>query len=125
MTARYFGETEDLLPKYAWYVKNSPEYAWPVGSLKPNDLGLFDMHGNVWEWCQNSYKAYPQGDDASDDTDEAVAVAGTPHRMMRGGSFLNQAPDVRSGVRFTLAPEAQYGVFCGFRVARTLPPVPK
>ena len=38
VTRRYFGETEDLLPKYAWYTKNSKERTWPVGSLKPNDL---------------------------------------------------------------------------------------
>src|SRR5207237_9923946 len=42
MTSRYFGETEELLPRYAGYAKNSQERAWPVGSLKPNDLGLFD-----------------------------------------------------------------------------------
>ena len=45
VTSRYYGETEELLPKYAWYEKNSKEQTWPVGSLKPNDLGLFDMHG--------------------------------------------------------------------------------
>ena len=61
LTSRYFGETEDLLPKYAWYTKNSQEKTWPVGSLKPNDLGLFDVQGNVYTWCQESYKAYPQG----------------------------------------------------------------
>ena len=42
VTARYYGETEELLPKYAWYAKNSQEMTWPVGSLKPNDFGLFD-----------------------------------------------------------------------------------
>src|SRR6516225_191938 len=47
-TARYYGETEELLPKYAWYLRNSQEQTWPVGSLKPNDLGLFDVQGNVW-----------------------------------------------------------------------------
>ena len=58
MTSRYFGETEDLLPKYAWYTKNSQEKTWPVGSLKPNDLGLFDVQGNVYTWCQERYKGY-------------------------------------------------------------------
>jgi eukaryotic-like serine/threonine-protein kinase len=48
VTSRYFGETEELLPRYAWYVTNSQDRTWPVGSKKPNDLGLFDMHGNVW-----------------------------------------------------------------------------
>ena len=45
VTSRYYGETEELLPKYAWHVKNSQERTWPVGSFKPNDLGLFDVAG--------------------------------------------------------------------------------
>src|SRR5439155_22571080 len=46
-TARYYGETEELLPKYAWYLKNAQDRPWPVGMLKPNDFGLFDAHGNA------------------------------------------------------------------------------
>ena len=51
-TSRYYGETDELLPKYAWYLKNSQGKTWPVGSLKPNDLGFFDVQGNVYTWCQ-------------------------------------------------------------------------
>src|SRR5262249_2345702 len=47
------GEAEDLLGRYAWYVLNSPSRSQPVGLLRPNDLGLFDLHGNAWEWCQD------------------------------------------------------------------------
>ena len=65
LTSRYYGETEDLLPKYAWYLKNSQERTWPVGSLKPNDLGLFDVQGNVFTWCQEKLKTYPRGDEAN------------------------------------------------------------
>ena len=54
VTSRYYGETEELLAKYAWYIKNSKEKTWPVGSLKPNDLGLFDVQGNVFTWCQEA-----------------------------------------------------------------------
>ena len=43
--------------------KNSQEKTWPVGSLKPNDLGLFDVQGNVFTWCQESYKDYPKAKD--------------------------------------------------------------
>ena len=56
VTGYSFGEPWELLEKYGWYVKNSPNRTQPVGSLKPNDLGLFDLHGNVWEWCQDRYE---------------------------------------------------------------------
>ena len=60
VTSRYYGETEELLPKYAWYNKNGQDRTWPVGSKKPNDLGLFDVQGNVFTWCQERFKAYPK-----------------------------------------------------------------
>src|SRR4051812_21659038 len=50
-TARFYGETEELFAQYAWYQKNSAERTWPVGSLMPNDFGLFDVNGNVFTWC--------------------------------------------------------------------------
>ena len=52
VTSRYFGVNVDLLGQYAWYLATSQDHAWPCGSLLPNDLGLFDMLGNVYEWCQ-------------------------------------------------------------------------
>ena len=66
-TSGYYGETEELLAKYAWYNKSSKAKSWPVGSLKPNDLGLFDVQGNVFTWCQESFKPYPsmKGDRAA------------------------------------------------------------
>ena len=60
VTSRYYGETEELLPKYGWFNKNGRDRSWPVGSKKPNDLGLFDAHGNVFTWCQERIKAYPK-----------------------------------------------------------------
>jgi hypothetical protein len=47
-TSRFFGETEDLLPKYAWHQDKVKDRTWPVGSLKPNDFGLFDVQGNAF-----------------------------------------------------------------------------
>jgi formylglycine-generating enzyme required for sulfatase activity len=62
VTARYFGETDELLSHYAWYTKNSQDrWLLPVGTLKPNDLGLFDMLGNDYEWCQDPILCYPTG----------------------------------------------------------------
>jgi len=80
LTSRYFGETEDLLPKYAWYTKDSQEKTPPVGGLKPNDLGLFDVQGDVYTWCQESYKRYPS---------LPVLVASTAGLL---GSPLGQGP---------------------------------
>jgi formylglycine-generating enzyme required for sulfatase activity len=120
VTSRYFGETDELLPRYAWYFKNSQERTWPVGSLKPNDLGLFDAQGNVFTWCQESYQPYPKDAEVSEDGEDELMVISTRSRVLRGGSFGRQASEVRSAVRYFHVPALRnYGV--GFRPARTLP----
>jgi formylglycine-generating enzyme required for sulfatase activity len=58
VTSRCYGTGEELLGQYAWFASNSREHSWPVGQLKPNDFGLFDMQGNVWQWCQDVYLPY-------------------------------------------------------------------
>ena len=55
----HFGQTDALLGNYAWYQENGEGRAQPVARLKPNDFGLFDMHGNVWEWCECPSQGYP------------------------------------------------------------------
>jgi formylglycine-generating enzyme required for sulfatase activity len=123
VTSRYFGETEELLPRYAWYVKNSKELAWPVGSLKPNDLGMFDVHGNVWTWCQEGFKNYLQGKDEQreEDKEEDLTINYEGLRVLRGGSFLTHASLDRSAYRFRLVPSTRNLTF-GFRPARTFAP---
>jgi formylglycine-generating enzyme required for sulfatase activity len=121
VTSRYYGETEELLPKYAWYLKNSGERTWPVGSKKPNDLGLFDTHGNIWCWCLDRYQAYPQGEGVVEDNEDSLIINNQQSRVMRGGSFIDRAVNLRSADRHWYAPE-DHTSNVGFRPARTITP---
>jgi formylglycine-generating enzyme required for sulfatase activity len=122
LTSLYYGETEELLPKYGRYLKNSQERTWPHGSLKPNDLGFFDVQGNVFVWCQERYKKYPtaKGDEVVEDQEDGLVVTSTDGRTLRGGSFNYQASGVRSAYRDLYVPSLRIN-YIGFRPARTLP----
>jgi serine/threonine protein kinase/formylglycine-generating enzyme required for sulfatase activity len=122
-TSRYYGETEELLPKYAWYSKNSEGKTWPVGSLKPNDFGLFDVQGNVFTWCQESSRPYPsvEGEGSAEDREDGLAVSSSVGRALRGGSFDAVASYVRSASRISNVPTFRPNDF-GFRPARTIAP---
>jgi formylglycine-generating enzyme required for sulfatase activity len=122
VTARYYGETDELLRKYAWYLENSWERAWPVGSLKPNDYGLFDMHGNTWCWCQERKLPYPQvlGDQMINDEEDKLDLIISETRVLRGGGFFLQAPVVRSAQRSWCMPAVRFDRV-GVRPARTIP----
>jgi eukaryotic-like serine/threonine-protein kinase len=108
-----FGEPAELLERYGWFVGNSLGQAHPGGLLKPNDLGLFDMHGNVWQWTQDAYIVKPT--DKEDDRGELVA--GASFRVDRGGGWIGVAGDCRAAYRGRFAPAARPGNL-GFRVAR-------
>jgi formylglycine-generating enzyme required for sulfatase activity len=121
VTSRYFGETAELLPKYAWYFKNSAEKTWPVGTRKPNDLGLFDVLGNAYTWCQESYKPYPRGKGTTNDKEGDLVISNTDPRVWRGGSFNNPESYLRCANRNNNVPtNLNRGV--GFRPARTIVP---
>jgi formylglycine-generating enzyme required for sulfatase activity len=120
VTGRYYGETEELLPRYGWYLKNSGERAGAVGGKKPNDLGLFDVHGNVWTWCQEIYGPYPPRKDGEtiEDKEDIYDINAQNVRALRGGSFSNPASLVRSASRNNNVPALRYNDL-GFRPART------
>jgi formylglycine-generating enzyme required for sulfatase activity len=118
-TSRCYGRGERLLGKYAWYQKTALDHTRPVGLLKPNDWGLFDMHGNAWQWCQDRLSPYPQasdGESAEDQEDKDQTDAKS--RVSRGGAFLDLAADVRCAHHIFLV-SAIRGLSAGFRVART------
>ncbi len=97
----------------AWYTDNSGGRTHPVGQKQGNSLGLYDMSGNVWEWCWDWYGGYS----GSNQTDPAGAASGTS-RVIRGGSWRYSAANVRSVGRDFNTPGYRYN-FLGFRVARS------
>ena len=120
VTSRYYGRSVELLGKYAWYSQNSQDRAWPCGQLLPNELGLFDMLGNVYEWCQEQYYRYPEGEGntTTDDMNILLSIKEQNPRLLRGGSFGNRPADVRSANRSRDAPSDRSTDY-GFRPSRT------
>jgi serine/threonine protein kinase/formylglycine-generating enzyme required for sulfatase activity len=119
-TSRYYGLSEALLPNYAWYQANGQNRTWPVASLKPNDLGLFDMLGNAWEWCFDVYVDHPQRTAVvSADAVVLQTVEDRTARVLRGGAFDVHPQFVRSACRVDTAPANRDAVI-GLRPVRTL-----
>ena len=106
-----FSFGDDEMSEYAWYNENSGGKTHPVGEKKPNAWGLYDMHGNTWEWCQDWYGAY--GAEAV--TDPSGPTSGR-RRVYRGGGWSYPARDCRSA--FRTAWSAGWHHYLGFRAAR-------
>jgi len=110
-TSYCFGDTDEGLRDYAWY--NGADFdgkTHSVGRKKPNAWGLYDMHGNVWEWCADWYRDYPKGA-VADPQGPASGAA----RVLRGGGWGSGSLVCRSAYRFNGAPGSRPSDF-GFRV---------
>ena len=106
VTSRYYGHSLDLLDAYARYKANSKEHAWTCGSLFPNDLGLFDMLGNMNEWCQGSWNAFKPAKKGiyNDIINISESIVEKTPRLLRGGTFYNLPAHVRSANRYRHPP---------------------
>lgn len=104
----------------AWKVGNSHNQSHPVGTKKPNELGIYDMTGNIFEWCadwysQNWYSVSPP--------DNPKGPDGGVHRVIRGGSWFYDLTGLRVSDRASANPEYRYG-YIGFRLCRSATPDP-
>ena len=108
-----FGDDASKLGEHAWYSNNSQSNTHPVGKKLPNAWGVYDMLGNVWEWCADGYDAKYY---ASSPPADPPGVPGPPARVIRGGGYHDLTEVCRPADRDRGAP-ADRGIDVGFRVA--------
>ncbi len=121
VTARYHGRGEELLPRYGWCNKTSEERAWPVGRLRPNELGLFDGLGNALEWCEGPYLRYITNQKEDTEIAQDLQIDEQAFRLFRGGAAYQRPVDVRCANRLQFVRPGIINSSGGFRPLRTLP----
>jgi len=109
-SAWHCGDNDEVLRDYAWFNINSGFQTNLVAQKLPNVWGLYDMHGNVWEWCSDTYGAYPKGTV----TDPTGATSGDT-KVVRGGCWLGASIHNRSATRLDLSTDRK-GNLSGFRL---------
>jgi formylglycine-generating enzyme required for sulfatase activity len=117
-SAYSFGESSKSLGDYAWFEGNSNGQTHPVGEKKANAWGLYDMHGNVWEWCSDEYGDYPEGA-----VSDPVGPREVSFRVLSGGCWGIGAAYCRSAVRFRRP--TYWGHYYGFRLALSPSGIPQ
>ncbi len=108
-------EYPEALDDVAWYDKNSGNRSHKVGQKKPNAWGLYDIYGNVYEWCQDWYGDYP--------TTKVVDPSGPSSgafRVFRGGGWSSPAMICRSAFRYDITPDSRVSIGLGFRVVKQI-----
>ena len=111
-TRFHFGDSARALRDYAWYSSNAGGRTHEVGQKKPNQWGLYDMHGNVWEWCHDWYADEYPGGTVTDPSGPQSAT----DRVYRCGSWYDTARNCRAANRYGRRPGFA-NIDVGFRVA--------